>query len=83
MRTCPLALVVSLVLLCTASCADEDFTRDVEARWCELVADGCAPPPPLQPPVLNQPSDAFRPSGHVYQIPPVYTPPVVDGVPGP
>ncbi len=82
MRIFPLALVVSLVLLCTAGCADEDFTRDVEARWCELVADGCAPPPPLQSPVLNQPADAFRPSGSGYQVPPIYTPPAGDDAAG-
>lgn len=45
-----------VIVLSTAGCADEDFTRDVEARWCELAGVDCAPPPPLQPPVLNPPS---------------------------
>lgn len=80
MRTFPAALVGSLILLSTAGCADENFTRDVEARWCELVGTDCAPPPPLQPPVLNQPDDAYRPAGPVYVIPPTYPAPPAQGV---
>lgn len=45
-----------VLVLSAAGCADEDFTRDVEARWCELAGVDCAPPPPLQPPVLNPPA---------------------------
>lgn len=56
MRTFPMAAMGLVIVLSTAGCADEDFTRDVEARWCELAGVDCAPPPPLQPPVLNPPA---------------------------
>lgn len=69
-RRYPMALVGALVLLSTAGCADENFSRDVEARWCELTGADCAPPPPLQAPVLNQPNDAYRPAGPGYVLPP-------------
>ncbi len=51
-----MAAMSLVIVLSTAGCADEDFTRDVEARWCELAGVDCAPPPPLQPPVLNPPA---------------------------
>jgi len=69
-----MALAGALILLSTAGCADENFTRDVEARWCELVGTDCAPPPPLQPPVLNQPDGAYPPAGPVYVIPTAHIP---------
>lgn len=72
-----MALAGSLIVLSAAGCADENFTRDVEARWCELVGADCAPPPPLQPPVLNQPDGGAPAPGPVYVIPPIYTPPPV------
>ena len=81
MRTLPIALMGSLILMSTAGCADENFTRDVEARWCELAGTDCAPPPPLQPPALNQPNDGSGPAGPVYVIPPIYTP-AAPGSPG-
>lgn len=56
MRTFPMAAMGLVIVLSAAGCADEDFTRDVEARWCELAGVDCAPPPPLQPPVLNPPA---------------------------
>ncbi|MDO0975181.1 hypothetical protein [Mycolicibacterium frederiksbergense] len=59
----------AVIVLSTAGCADENFTRDVEARWCELVAVDCAPPPPLQPPVLNPPPGGDRPAGPGYLLP--------------
>ena len=82
MRMLPIALVGALVLLSAAGCADENFTRDVEARWCELSGADCAPPPPLRPPVLNQPDDGYRQPGPVYVIPPTYPASPAPGVDG-
>ena len=74
MRALRVALVGTVVLAGATGCADQDITRDVEARWCELVGADCAPPPPLQPPVLNHPHDGYRPAGPGFVIPPVDTP---------
>ena len=82
MRMFPIALVGALVLLSAAGCADENFTRDVEARWCELTGADCAPPPPLRPPLLNQPDDGYRPAGPGYLIPPNSPPPTTPGADG-
>lgn len=77
MRTIPVVLLGVLMVWSAAGCADEGFTQDVEARWCELVGANCAPPPPLQPPALNQPDSGQPASGPVYVIPPIYSPPPV------
>lgn len=69
----------TLILATTSGCADENFTQDIEANWCELVGAECAPPPPPQAPLLNPPTDAYRPSVPVYSIPPIYTPPARSG----
>ncbi|MCF6388137.1 hypothetical protein L2K20_14255 [Mycobacterium sp. MBM] len=72
MRTIPIAVVSSVLVLSAAGCADEDFTQDVHTRWCELAGADCAPPPPLPPPALNQPDSGVPASGPVYVIPPAH-----------
>lgn len=70
MRALPIVVMAVVMGWSAVGCADEDFSQDVQSRWCELASADCAPPAPLQPPVLNQPEDGVPAS----VIPPIYPP---------